>query len=133
VGFPEETPSLDSSRVRFVLLGLLLFSAVFTLFLGAGDKKFDRYLVPIYALLISLPAWVGRLCFYLWAKNLLTASCVTPLMWLPLSSFFFKRSSLEYRSLLSRLLQPSAGRCPPGCKRIAYRLGVKAWIWRRNT
>jgi len=47
--FLKKRLPLDSSRVRFVLLGLLLFSAVFTLFLGAGDKKFDRYLVPVYA------------------------------------------------------------------------------------
>jgi 4-amino-4-deoxy-L-arabinose transferase-like glycosyltransferase len=47
--FLKKRSPLDSSRGRSILLGLLLFVAVFTLFLGAGDKKFDRYLAPVYA------------------------------------------------------------------------------------
>jgi Dolichyl-phosphate-mannose-protein mannosyltransferase len=47
--FLKKRAPLDSSRDRSVLLGLSLFSVVFTLFLGAGDQKFDRYLVPVYA------------------------------------------------------------------------------------
>lgn len=47
--FVKKRFPLNAPAVRFALLSLLLFVTVFTLFLGAGDKKFDRYLAPIYA------------------------------------------------------------------------------------
>ena len=49
IAFLRKRTPLASSSARFVLLGLLLFAVVFTAVLGVGDKKFDRYLMPLYA------------------------------------------------------------------------------------
>jgi hypothetical protein len=50
-GFVLKRGPLRRSRVRRTVVGLMLFVVVFALFQSLGSKKFDRYLLPIYAAL----------------------------------------------------------------------------------
>jgi len=58
--FPRQLP-VDSARRRLMLV-LLLFSVLFTVFMSLGAKKFDRYLLPIAAPMDLLAA-LGWLAF----------------------------------------------------------------------
>ncbi len=44
---------------RLTSLYLGLFAILFTIFMTLGAKKFDRYLLPIFAPLICSPVWAG--------------------------------------------------------------------------
>ena len=52
---------LDHRTARTTILSLLLFALLFTLFMNLGDKKFDRYLIPIYPALhlVAAAGWVA--------------------------------------------------------------------------
>ena len=59
---------LDGRRARNTILSLLAYAFFFMLFMTLGDKKFDRYLIPVYPALhlasaagwISLSGWLKR-------------------------------------------------------------------------
>lgn len=53
---------------RRPLAGFLLFAALFTLFMSLGAKKFDRYLLPVYAPL-NLAAAVGWVSLLRWFRS----------------------------------------------------------------
>jgi hypothetical protein len=52
---------LDRSTARNTVMALLLYTFLFTLFMTLGNKKFDRYLIPVFPALhlISAAGWVG--------------------------------------------------------------------------
>ncbi|MFN2136387.1 MAG: glycosyltransferase family 39 protein [Candidatus Promineifilaceae bacterium] len=54
-------PPLDQARPRGATSILLLYALLFTLFMTLGDKKFDRYLLPIYPTLqlVAAVAWTA--------------------------------------------------------------------------
>jgi hypothetical protein len=54
---------LDRRTGRQTIYALLLYALLFTLFMNLGDKKFDRYLIPIYPALhlVSAAGWVAAL------------------------------------------------------------------------
>lgn len=63
VGAIWRVPPLDNRRVRWVVAMLLFYALTFTLFMNAGAKKFDRYLLPAYLPLelIAGAGWVVAL------------------------------------------------------------------------
>jgi hypothetical protein len=52
---------LDRQIGRQTIFSLLLYSLLFALFMNLGDKKFDRYLIPIYPALhlVSAAGWTA--------------------------------------------------------------------------
>ncbi len=50
-------PGMTPPRVRRPLIALLFFAVAFTAFMSLGAKKFDRYLLPVYAPLDLVAAW----------------------------------------------------------------------------
>ena len=54
---------LDRRTGRQTIYALLLYTLLFTVFMNLGDKKFDRYLIPIYPALhlVSAAGWVAAL------------------------------------------------------------------------
>jgi len=58
---PRRLP--QSTERRWLALILLLFSVLFTLFLSLSAKKFDRYLLPVFALLdiVAALGWLALL------------------------------------------------------------------------
>ena len=57
----QRRPPLDKRRGRETIYALLLYALLFTLFMTLGDKKFDRYLIPLYPALhlVAAAGWVG--------------------------------------------------------------------------
>lgn len=53
-------PPFNRDRVRFTAVAMLLLGGIFTLVLTLGEKKFDRYLLPVHLLLDFLAGlgWV---------------------------------------------------------------------------
>jgi 4-amino-4-deoxy-L-arabinose transferase-like glycosyltransferase len=53
-------PPFDRDRVRFTTVAVLLLAGIFTLVLTLGEKKFDRYFLPVHLLLDFLASlgWV---------------------------------------------------------------------------
>jgi hypothetical protein len=68
IGFLLKKSPFDQTPVRETSLGLLLFAMVFTIAMTFGSKKFDRYLVPIYAPLDILAA-LGWVCVATWLRE----------------------------------------------------------------
>ena len=60
VGYIKKRDPLDRSETRTTVFGLLIFVLIFTIFMTLGTKKFDRYLLPVYAPLdiIAAIGWV---------------------------------------------------------------------------
>ena len=67
-GFLIKKSPFDQTSVRSTVIGLSLFALVFTIAMTFGSKKFDRYLVPIYAPLDILAA-LGWVCLASWSKE----------------------------------------------------------------
>ncbi len=59
---------LGAAYTRQAVGGLLIFVAIFVLVLTLGNKKFDRYLLPVYAPL-DLSAALGWVALYSWVKK----------------------------------------------------------------
>jgi 4-amino-4-deoxy-L-arabinose transferase-like glycosyltransferase len=57
----RQWPPLDRRLARTSIFALLLYALLFALFMTFGDKKFDRYLIPIYPALhlAAAAGWVG--------------------------------------------------------------------------
>ena len=51
IGFVLKRRPLGRSRARHTVVGLMIFAVVFLLLQSLGTKKFDRYLLPVYAAL----------------------------------------------------------------------------------
>jgi hypothetical protein len=62
-GLWKRWPPIDRRTGRQTIFSLLLYALLFALFMNLGDKKFDRYLIPIYPTLhiISAAGWVASL------------------------------------------------------------------------
>ncbi|MGB7054943.1 MAG: glycosyltransferase family 39 protein, partial [bacterium] len=60
VGYIKKREPLDRSETRTTVFGLLIFVLIFTIVMTLGTKKFDRYLLPVYAPLdiIAAIGWV---------------------------------------------------------------------------
>jgi hypothetical protein len=54
-------PPLDRRTAWQTIISLLFYAFLFTLFMNLGDKKFDRYLIPIYPTLqvVAAAGWVA--------------------------------------------------------------------------
>lgn len=68
IGFFLKKSPFDQTSVRGTVFGLFLFVVVFTMAMTFGSKKFDRYLLPIYAPLDILAA-LGWVCIATWLKE----------------------------------------------------------------
>ncbi len=104
--------------VRRTLFGLLIAVLVFYLGMNLGSKKFDRYLLPVYAPL-NIIAALGWTAAALWLKERLPAfyARIVPGALLVLVSFLPGLVFSQHLPLFPGLLQPPAGRephCPPG-------------------
>jgi hypothetical protein len=74
VGFFKKREPLDRPEARTTVLGLLIFVLIFTIIMTLGTKKFDRYLLPVYAPL-DLIAAIGWVTIIHWlAKNIQNAA-----------------------------------------------------------
>jgi 4-amino-4-deoxy-L-arabinose transferase-like glycosyltransferase len=62
-GLWKRWPSLNRLPGRRTISALLLYALLFTFFMNLGDKKFDRYLIPIYPALqlVSAAGWTALL------------------------------------------------------------------------
>jgi hypothetical protein len=68
VGYIKKREPLDRPETRTTVFGLLIFVLIFTIVMTLGTKKFDRYLLPVYAPLdliaaigwVSLVQWVTK-------------------------------------------------------------------------
>jgi hypothetical protein len=60
VGYIKKREPLNRPVTRMTVFGLLIFVFIFTIFMTLGTKKFDRYLLPVYAPLdiIAAIGWV---------------------------------------------------------------------------
>jgi hypothetical protein len=60
VGYIKKREPLDRSETRTTVFGLVIFVLIFTIVMTLGTKKFDRYLLPVYAPLdiIAAIGWV---------------------------------------------------------------------------
>ena len=69
-GFFTRRKPFSEPQARLAVGGLALFAALFTLAMTLGDKKFDRYLAPVYPVL-DLIAGLGwfALAAWLWEKK----------------------------------------------------------------
>jgi len=52
---------LDRRTARDTVIALILYTFLFAVFMALGNKKFDRYLIPVYPALhlVSAAGWVG--------------------------------------------------------------------------
>jgi 4-amino-4-deoxy-L-arabinose transferase-like glycosyltransferase len=69
-GFFTRRKPFEQERARLAVAGLALLVVVFTLVITLGEKKFDRYLLPVYPAL-DLIAGLGwfALAAWLWREN----------------------------------------------------------------
>jgi hypothetical protein len=60
IGFIKKRKPLDRAETRTTVFSLLMFVLIFTIVMTLGTKKFDRYLLPVYAPLDMIAAigWV---------------------------------------------------------------------------
>ncbi|HYN89651.1 MAG TPA: glycosyltransferase family 39 protein [Ardenticatenaceae bacterium] len=70
VAYVTRRPPFVEATQRRVALALVLFVALFTLFMTLGAKKFDRYLLPVFAPL-DLLAGMGWVAAASWLRALL--------------------------------------------------------------
>src|SRR3990170_2626474 len=68
IGFLTGREPFNRRSVRFTSLGLSLLVVLFTIGMTLGSKKFDRYLVPVYAPLDIL-AGLGWVSFAIWLRE----------------------------------------------------------------
>jgi hypothetical protein len=68
VAFASRRTLLAQQPIRSTVVVLVLFTVLFTVFISLGAKKFDRYLLPIYAPL-DLVAAVGWVATVHWLKR----------------------------------------------------------------
>ena len=68
VGYLKKWKPLDRPETRTTVTGLLIFVLIFTIVMTLGTKKFDRYLLPVYAPL-DLIAAIGWVTMVQWLTN----------------------------------------------------------------
>lgn len=78
---------LDRRKAWSTIIALLLYAVLFAIFMAIGNKKFDRYLIPVYPALhlVSAAGWVG-LTRYIISRWFAETSRKAPLFALLLST-----------------------------------------------
>ncbi len=75
IGYIKKREPLDQPETRTTVIGLLIFIVIFTIVMTLGNKKFDRYILPVYPPL-DLIAAIGLVTLVHWVTKKVHTSAI---------------------------------------------------------